>query len=140
MSSPRSSLFVRAARKGMTLVEIMVVIAIIGMLTSVVAVGVVGYWDDANVSTTKLQMGRMSEALTTYAASHKQKYPTTSDGLGAAKKYFPNQEIPVDAWGNPFQYYSPGTHGAHDYEIISLGKDGKEGGTDADADLRSWEK
>ena len=44
-----------------------------------------------------------------------------------------------DAWGNEFQYFSPGTSGDRDYEIISLGKDGQEGGEDADGDIRSWE-
>ena len=124
-----------ASRKGMSLVEIMVVIAIIGILMTVVAVNVVGYLDEANVSTTKIQIKNMESALTTYAAKHRGKYPSTGDGLDAAKKFFPNNDVPTDAWGNTFQYRSPGSSAP--YEVISLGKDGKEGGEEANADINS---
>ena len=136
----RSSLVAAAAsRKGMSLVEIMVVIAIIGVLMTVIAVNVLGYLDSANHDATKIQIKKIEEALTVYAAKHKGKFPGTSEGLEAAKKYFPNSEVPTDAWGNGFLYFAPGTHGDHDYEIISLGKDGKEGGDDANADIQSWD-
>jgi general secretion pathway protein G len=114
------------------------VIAIIGVLMTVIAVNVTGFLDDANASSTKIQINNLEKALVAYSAKHKGKYPSTSEGLDAAKKYFPNGTTPADAWGNPFQYYSPGTHGKNAYEIISLGKDGKEGGEDADADIYSW--
>lgn len=133
-----TALLGRQARKGMSLVEIMVVIAIIGVLMTVVAVNVIGYLDDANVDATKIQIKKIEEALTVYASKHRGKYPSTSEGLDAAKKYFPNNETPVDAWGNEFQYFSPGTHGDHPYEIVSMGKDGREGGEDANADITSW--
>jgi general secretion pathway protein G len=126
-------------KKGMSLVEIMVVIAIIGVLMTVIAVNVTGYLDDANASATKIEINNIEKALIAYQAKHKGRAPTTAEGLDAAKKYFPNNEVPTDAWGNPFQYFSPGTHGQHDYEIISLGKDGKEGGEDTNADILSWD-
>ncbi len=126
------------ARKGMSLVEIMVVIAIIGILMTVIAVNVLGFLDDANVSATQIQMKKMEEALTVFAAKHKGKFPSTSEGLDAAKKYFPDNKVPTDSWGNGFQYFSPGTHGDHPYEILSLGKDGREGGEDANADIASY--
>ena len=136
----RSSLRAAAgSRRGMSLVEIMVVIAIIGVLMTVVAVNVIGYLDEANASATKIQIKKMEEALITYASKHKGKFPSTGDGLAAAKKYFPDNEVPTDAWGNGFQYFSPGTQGDRAYEIISLGKDGKEGGEDANADIKSWD-
>jgi general secretion pathway protein G len=125
-----------ASRRGMSLVEIMVVIAIIGVLMTVVAVNVVGYLDEANASATKIQIKNMESALTTYAAKHRGKYPSTGEGLDAAKKFFPNTTVPTDAWGNAFQYRSPG-NGSAAYEIISLGKDGREGGEDANADISS---
>jgi general secretion pathway protein G len=106
---------------------------------TVIAVNVTGFLDDANVSSTKIQINNIEKALVAYSTKHKGKYPSTAEGLDAAKKYFPNGTSPADAWGTPFQYYSPGTHGKHDYEIISLGKDGKEGGEDADADIYSWD-
>ncbi|GDX80468.1 type II secretion system protein GspG [Deltaproteobacteria bacterium] len=126
-------------KKGMSLVEIMVVIAIIGVLMTVIAVNVTGYLDDANASATKIEINNIEKALAAYSYKHKGKYPTTGEGLDAAKKYFPNNETPTDAWGAPFQYFAPGTHGNHDYEIISLGKDGKEGGEDSNADILSWD-
>jgi len=122
----------------MSLVEIMVVIAIIGVLMTVIAVNVLGFLDDANVDATKIQIKKMEESLTVYAAKHKGKFPTTGEGLAAVKKYLPDGEVPTDSWGNAYLYFSPGTHGDHPFEIISLGKDGKEGGTDADADIASY--
>lgn len=127
-------------REGMTLVEIMVVITIIVGLMAVLAVNVLGALDDANVETTKIKMRQVEQALQMYAIKHKGRYPTTSDGLDAAAKYMPTPGVvPADEWGNDFQYFSPGTHGDNDYEIISLGKDGTEGGEEANADIKSWE-
>jgi len=133
-----NSRLIRNARRGMTLVEIMVVIAIIGVLMSVVAVNVLGYLDDANVEATKIQIKQMEQALTVYAAKHKSRFPSTGDGLEAAKQYYSDNRVPTDAWGNPFQYFAPGSHGDHPYEIISLGKDGREGGEGANADIASY--
>jgi general secretion pathway protein G len=129
----------RNSRAGMTLVEIMVVITIIITLMSVLAVVVLGRLDEANADMTKIRIGQLEQALQMYAVKHKGKYPSTSQGLSAADKYMPTPgEVPPDAWGNDFQYFSPGTHGSADYEIVSLGKDGKEGGDDAAADIQSW--
>jgi len=131
----------RARREtaGMSLVEIMVVIAIIGILMTVVAVNVSARFDDANRETTKIQINQIEQQLTMYSTKHKGKYPSTSEGLAAMKKYFPNEEVPQDSFGQDFLYFSPGTHGNHPYEVISLGKDGKEGGEDANADIESWD-
>lgn len=142
MVSPRLSALARASRsrRGMSLVEIMVVIAIIGILTTVVAVNVKQRLDMANVETTKLQIKKVEEALDFYALKHGgHGYPSTSEGLAGAKKFFTNSEVPKDAWQQDFQYFAPGTHGDHPYELISLGADGKEGGEDANADIYSWD-
>ena len=128
-----------ADERGLTLVEIMVVIAILGMLMSVVAINVMGSLQEANVDATKLTIKKVEQGIQMYATKHKGKYPSTSQGLEAAAKYYPDNKVPVDAWGGEFQYFSPGTSGDRDYEIISLGKDGQEGGEDVDADIRSWE-
>jgi len=126
-------------RRGMTLVEIMVVITIIVSLMAVLAVNVLSRLGDAQRDQTKIQIRQVEQGLQMYAMRHKGKFPSTSEGLEAAAKYMPKTgEIPKDAWGNEFQYFAPGTHGENDYEIISLGRDGKEGGEDADADLFSW--
>ena len=137
--SPLRSL-VAGSRRGMTLVEIMVVITILVGLMTVLAVNVLGRLDEANAETTKIKMRQVEQALQMYAIKHKGKYPTTSEGLQAAAKYMPTPgEVPTDGWDNPFLYFSPGTHGDHEYEIISLGKDGREGGEDVNADIKSWE-
>lgn len=136
----KSSLLTRSIRdrRGMSLVEIMVVIAIIGILGSVIAVNVFGFLEDANRSAARIQMQNMQKGLIAYAAKHKGKYPSSGEGLDAAKKYFENSEVPKDPWDNPYVYISPGTHGDHPYEIMSYGKDGKEGGEGDDADVQSW--
>ena len=126
------------SRRGMSLVEIMVVIAIIGILGSVIAVNVFSFLEDANRSGAQIQMQNLGKGLIAYAAKHKGKYPTSGEGLDAAKKYFENSEVPVDPWENTCVYTSPGTHGDHAYEIVSYGKDGKEGGEGDDADVESW--
>lgn len=142
MNQSRSRLL---GQRGMSLVEIMVVIAIIGLLMTVIAVNVTGFLDDANVSATKISINNIEKALIGYSVKHRGKYPSTGEGLDAAKKYYPNEETPTDAWDQPFKYYSPGTHGSgskggqRDYEIISYGKDGKEGGEDENADILSWD-
>ena len=128
----------RKRRAGLTLVEIMVGIAILGVLMAVLGGSLLGALDDANVDATKLTMGKIDQALQIYAAKHKGKYPSTSEGLQAAAKYMPDSKVPKDAWDNEFQYYSPGSNSSNPYEIVSLGKDGQEGGEDANADIQSW--
>ena len=79
-----------------------------------------------------------NQALQVYAAKHRGKYPSTSQGLEAAAKYMPDGKVPQDAWGQDFQYFSPGSSSSAPYEVISLGKDGESGGEDANADIQSW--
>ena len=129
----------RRRREGLTLVEIMIVMAILGVLMTVLGGSLLNMLQSGNQDATKLTIGKIGQGLEIYAAKNKGKYPSTSDGLAAAKKYFPNEEIPVDAWGNDFQYFSPGSRSGNDYELISLGKDGAEGGEGADADIQSWD-
>lgn len=93
----------------------------------------------SNLDATQITIRNLDQALTTYAAKHKGKYPSSSEGLAATKEFLPNEEVPTDAWGNPFLYFSPGLHGQHPYEIISLGQDGVEGGKGFAADIKSWE-
>ena len=118
------------ARRGMTLVEVMVVIAIVLTIMSILAYGVMSVYQNSLVETTKLQLGRIQERVLIYSVKHK-KPPTTAEGLAAV---YGDEEVPKDSWGNEFTYVSPGPEG-QDYDIISYGKDGVEGGTGNAADI-----
>ncbi|GDX79596.1 type II secretion system protein GspG [Deltaproteobacteria bacterium] len=117
----------------------MVVIAIMGIIMTVIAVNVMGFLSRAKWDATKVQMNNIETILVAYAARTGH-FPTTNEGLAAAAKWFPDGVVPNDTWGRPFRYTAPGTHGAHDFELVSLGADGVEGGDDANADLLSWKK
>jgi general secretion pathway protein G len=129
----------RRARGGMTLVEIMVAITILVSIMSLLAYNVLARLDDAKVGETLIRISQVEQGLQLYAIKHKGRFPSTSDGLEAASRYMPDRKVPADAWGNDFQYYSPGTHGDNEYEIISFGKDGKEGGEDVDGEVTSYD-
>lgn len=118
-------------RRGMSLVEVMVVIAIILTLMSILAIGVFSVFGDSQVQTTILTMGKVSSRVELYAL-RKKKPPTTSEGLAAA---FGSEQVPTDSWGNEFRYVQPGPNGKA-FDIISLGSDGQEGGTGNAADIR----
>ncbi len=102
----------------------------------------------------ELRMRTLIGALERYAAEHDGQLPTTHEGLRPLLPYLqqvaptpglsPDETpwwtaLPMDAWGQPFLYFSPGVHVGHPYELVSLGADGKPGGQGEDADLVSWE-
>jgi len=129
----------RAARRGLTLIEIMVVIALLGVLGTVIVVNLAGTLEEGKASAAAVQMKSIDQALMSYAMMNKGKYPTTAEGLEKAKSKFKNAKVPTDPWGNSYIYRSPATRGSGKYELVSLGADGKEGGDGADADIKSWE-
>lgn len=135
--------------RGMTLIEIMVVLTLLGIVMTVLAVNVMGRLEQGKVDATKLQMKNLETGLLNFKLKY-QRYPTSSEGLnglvnpppmknGRAPGAFVDQEsLLVDPWGNPLQYTSPGS-GNHEYEIISLGSDGQQGGESTGADISNWE-
>jgi general secretion pathway protein G len=122
----------RRLRRGMSLIEVMVVIAIILTLMGVIAIGVMAAFGDAQVQTTVITMGKVSERIEIYML-RKKKPPTTSDGLGGL--FDSDGGAPTDAWGNELVYVSPGP-GGQPYDLLSYGSDGQEGGTGNAADIR----
>lgn len=132
----------KALQRGFTLIEIMVVVIIIGILIGLVAPDIVGFLGDAERTTTRAQMHNIETALDTYRMNH-ARYPSTDQGLEALLNP-PNRpsgymkKLPQDAWGNDFQYRSPGVKGG-DYDLYSLGADGAEGGEGSNADIGNWE-
>ena len=88
-----------------------------------------------NSDSAVLQMKKVSSDLDMYAAKHRGQYPSSAEGLAAASKYFPDNKVPTDAWGNDFQYFAPATTCQKAYELVSYGADGQQGGENQDADL-----
>jgi general secretion pathway protein G len=135
----------RTRRSGLTLVEMIVVLAIIAVVAVLVVPNVIGRPDQARVTVAKTDLKTIATALRVYRLDNGD-YPTTQQGLAAlvtrptappepmsyaADGYLP--EVPTDPWGNAYVYRSPGTGAA--YDLITYGKDGKEGGEELDADL-----
>ena len=129
--------------RGMTLIEIMIVIAIIAGLMAVLGSSAVSYLNKAKVSETKIQLKELGKALEAYNLACNS-YPTTDQGLAAlvtnpGAEACPNwgpdpflKKEPKDAWAKQLIYESDGGN----FEIISLGKDRKEGGEGYDADIK----
>ena len=138
-------------RKGFTLVEIMVVVVIIGLLAALVGPRLIGQTETARIETTKTQIKQLEQSLELFHLNNGF-FPTTDQGLQALIEkptippepknyqkggYLKSKYVPKDAWGNDFFYRCPGESG--DYDIISLGADGKEGGEDANKDISNWD-
>ena len=123
-----------ARRRGMSLIEIMVVIVIILTLMSAIGYGVMSSFNVAMEDTTRITMGRINEKIEIHMLRHK-KPPGQGEGLSAV---FDGEDPPTDGWGNEFRYVTPGP-GRMKYDLISYGADGKEGGSGTNKDIR-WSK
>lgn len=119
--------------RGMTLVEIMVVVAIIGMLMGTVGVYAYGRLEKARVSDTKMVIHSVEQALVHYQTDNTDGCPKTVGDL-VTQKYMSKE--PKDAWGQPLIFVCPGQHNPDGADIVSKGKDKQEGTQD---DIKSWE-
>lgn len=130
---------------GFTLVELLIVMVIIGLLAALVGPKMFGKVGKSKQKAAKAQITLFETALDTYRLDV-GKYPTTEQGLKVLREkpqeidrwdgpYLP-KEIPLDPWGNAYEYRSPSEHG--EYEIVSMGANGSTGGEDEDADIVSW--
>lgn len=134
---------------GFTLIEIMVVIAIIGILATMIVPKIMGRPDEARATAAKQDVGTIVQALKLYRLDI-GRYPTTEQGLKAlvekptaepvpqnwkAGGYL--ESLPKDPWGNSYQYSNPGTHG--EIDVYSFGADGKLGGTGLDTEIGNWQ-
>ena len=132
----------RSLPRGFTLVEIMVVVVILGLLVTLVTIRATAMLGQAERTKALADLRTLSDALELYRVAHKR-YPSNEEGLEAlALETEQHPEglipaVPVDPWGNPYLYLYPGQHGI--YDLMSLGADGSEGGTGAEADLGNWE-
>lgn len=134
----------RADRQaGFTLIELLVVLVIIGLLATLVAPNFIGQSEKAKPKAARVQLENLRNALDMFQLDV-GRYPTTEEGLEALRMR-PNSaprwagpylrdEIPVDPWGRPYVYRSPGEGGGN-YDIGSYGADGRAGGDSGNADI-----
>ena len=146
----------RAARRrhrsprGFTLIELLVTIAIIATLAAIIAPSLFSNVGDAKVNAAKSQIQILALALDAYRVDNDE-FPSSEQGLQALRALpatgdaLPNwrgpylrQVIPVDPWGRPYVYVSPGISNPNGYDLYTLGKDGQPGGTGENADITSW--
>lgn len=134
------------SESGFTLVEMLIVIAIIGVIMTIIGTNVISRFDRAKVDSTKIQMKQLQTVLDQFRIDCGF-YPTTDQGLEAliskpggreCRNYDPSgylnkKEVPKDSFGFEFEYTSDGNN----YEIISRGSDGVEGGEGNNADISS---
>jgi len=122
-------------RRGMTLIEIMVVVAILGMIASVVAVAVVGRLEDAKRQSAELDIKGFEDGLLLYKMKHGH-FPTTSEGLPVLyQEGYLKGQVKQDPWGHDYVYVSPGQKHPDLYDITSYGADGQPGGEKGDSDI-----
>lgn len=119
--------------RGFTLIEIMVVVAIIAILAALIVPQVMGRPDEARIVAARHDVAAIMQALKLYRLDQKR-YPSAQEGLGALAKHL--ERVPMDPWGNPYQYLIPGVHG--EVDVFSYGADGAPGGEGAAADVGSW--
>jgi len=133
--------------QGFSFIEVMVVIIILGLLSSIVGVYLFDSAEKAKADATKTQIRSLETALDLYRLNN-SRYPSSDQGLKALLKkpevgiipknwngpYIRGGNLPEDGWGNPYTYIS--VNGVN-YEIISLGADGIDGGTGLDEDINS---
>lgn len=123
---------------GFTLIELLIVMVILGLLASLVGPAMFGKVDASRIKTAQAQMQLISTALDTYRLDVGD-YPDSlnelrqSDKRNWAGPYFA-RELPMDPWGNPYVYSKESEHGS-EFKLMSYGKDGKQGGSEDDADI-----
>jgi len=144
-SAPRA----RTSRRsfGFTLVELLVVLAILGLLVGLVGPRVMKALGSSKTKTARIQIEELSGALDIYRLEV-GRYPTTNEGLqalveqpGDAKNwngpYLKKAQVPKDPWGFDYDYRSPGEHAA--FDLWTMGADNREGGEGEDQDVYGWE-
>lgn len=137
-------------QRGFTLIEMLVVLAIIATLAAVIAPSIFRNVGDSKVAAAKTQIDAFAVALGAYRLDN-DLYPTTEQGLAALRDLPTGAEAPRnwrgpylekvigrDPWGHDYVYLSPGRVNANGFDLYSLGRDGRIGGTGEDADLTSW--
>ena len=141
----------RLDNRGLTLIEILVVLTILGIMATLIIPRVMGRPEQARRVQAKVQIESMETALKLYKLDNGY-YPTTEQGLQALVEpptvgqlprawreggYLEKGKVPKDPWGEEYVYLSPGVYDDHD--LSSYGPDKEPGGEGDDADVNSWE-
>lgn len=142
----------RARRNGgFTLIEIMVVIAVLAILAALVAPNIFGHLGTAKDVAARSQMEMIGAALDAYRLDN-GRYPSTAQGLESLRAEpsleprprnwrgpYLRREVPLDPWEYPYSFASPGSANPQSYDLVSYGADGQPGGEGENADVLSWE-
>lgn len=133
--------------RGFTLLELVVVIIVLGLLAAIVAPQILGRVSDARTTAAETQVALFATALDNYRLDNGS-YPTTEQGLAALREKpvrapvptnwrgpYLRKDVPLDPWGKPYIYRSPGERDVSGYDLMSLGRDGKPGGEGEDKDV-----
>jgi len=131
---------------GMTLIEILVVLAILGLLAGLVGPNLLNRLDSAKSKTAGVQIKDLEQGLEMFKLDV-GRFPTTAEGFDALQEKPSNApgwngpylkgSVPIDPWGREYIYKSPGEHA--DVDILSYGEDGKPGGEGDNADIHNWQ-
>ena len=137
-----------STKRGFTLIEMLVVIVVIAILAGLVGPMVFQNVGDAKVSAAKAQLELFGLALDQYRLDNDY-YPSTAQGLDALRNQpsgdpaarnwrgpYLKKPVPLDPWGRPYVYKSPGDSSKTGYDLLTYGRDGKPGGAGEDGDLR----
>lgn len=130
---------------GLSLVETLIVLVIVGLVSAMIIPNVISRPDDARVTVARNDIAALAAALQLYRLDNGT-YPSTAQGLSAlaerpkgeprAPNWHPEgylDSVPIDPWGNPYEYRIPGRSGP--FDLYSLGADGQQGGEGYDADV-----
>jgi general secretion pathway protein G len=140
----------RPRRLAFTLIEILVVIAVIAILASLVAPNVFQHVGTARSTTARSQIEMLATALDAYRLDT-GRYPSSAQGLDALvaapsveapatwRGPYLRRAVPRDPWGNAYVYTYPGVANPAGYDLLSLGADGRPGGEGEDADILGWQ-
>lgn len=136
---------------GFTLIEILVVIAVIAILASIVTPMVFRNVGDAKSSSARAQIEILATALDSYRLDN-DFYPSTAQGIAALRSKpqgqptaanwrgpYLRKDPPLDPWRKPYIYRSPGQINPESYDLLTYGRDGQPGGEGEDADVTSWQ-